>query len=316
VTLEILLDLLLVGTVIVVATRAVRAQSLFLAVSLYIAFGLLLSLVWVRLRAPDLALAEAAIGAGITGALLMGAAGQLGARRTGRSRSRPVWSLAAAGASLGLVLTLAVAFLSLADRTLGLGSSVFESLPGSGVDHPVTAVLLNFRAYDTWLELGVLLVAALALLALRKAREVPAEVGGGVLDPVTSGVVSLLTPIAILVAGYLLLRGTYAPGGAFQAGAVIGATGVLLVMTGRLPPRLLQGRSLRALLLTGFALFLLGGLVGPASGGSFLEFPPAIAGTAILLIEVGATVSIAATLALLYAGSRPVGGANGGAEAR
>ena len=50
---------------------AVREEDLFLAVVLFIAFGLLLAVAWVRLRAPDIALAEAAIGAGITSALLL-----------------------------------------------------------------------------------------------------------------------------------------------------------------------------------------------------------------------------------------------------
>ncbi|GMU45408.1 MAG: hypothetical protein AMXMBFR26_01900 [Porticoccaceae bacterium] len=50
---------------------AVRDGELFLAVVLFIAFGLLLAVAWVRLRAPDVALAEAAIGAGITSALLL-----------------------------------------------------------------------------------------------------------------------------------------------------------------------------------------------------------------------------------------------------
>jgi len=39
----------------------------------YISFSLVLSLAWVRLSAPDVALAEAAIGAGLTGALLLAA---------------------------------------------------------------------------------------------------------------------------------------------------------------------------------------------------------------------------------------------------
>lgn len=34
-------------------------------------FGLLMALVWARLHAPDIALAEATIGAGLTGALLL-----------------------------------------------------------------------------------------------------------------------------------------------------------------------------------------------------------------------------------------------------
>ena len=49
------------------------------------AFGMLLALAWMRLQAPDVALAEAAIGAGLTGALLMAAV----ARLRGRDEDRP-----------------------------------------------------------------------------------------------------------------------------------------------------------------------------------------------------------------------------------
>ena len=39
----------------------------------------------------------------------------------------------------------------------------------SGVRNPVTAVLLNFRGYDTLLEMGVLLVALLGVWSLGTA---------------------------------------------------------------------------------------------------------------------------------------------------
>ena len=48
---------------------------------LFIVFGLLMSLAWARLAAPDIGLAEAAIGAGLTGALLLDAYGVLRRRR-------------------------------------------------------------------------------------------------------------------------------------------------------------------------------------------------------------------------------------------
>jgi energy-converting hydrogenase B subunit D len=73
-------DLVLAGALIWVAWRALTVADLFRAVVLFIAFGLLMTLAWVRLRAPDLALAEAAIGAGLTGALLIDAVGHLRAR--------------------------------------------------------------------------------------------------------------------------------------------------------------------------------------------------------------------------------------------
>ena len=53
------------------------SPELFKAVVLFVAFGLLMALAWVRLDAPDVALAEAAIGAGLTGALLLAALGRL-----------------------------------------------------------------------------------------------------------------------------------------------------------------------------------------------------------------------------------------------
>jgi len=59
------------------AWRALACPDLFKAIVLFIAFGLLMAIAWVRLAAPDVALAEAAIGAGLTGALLLAALARL-----------------------------------------------------------------------------------------------------------------------------------------------------------------------------------------------------------------------------------------------
>lgn len=53
---------------------------LFKAIVLFIVLGLLMALTWGRLQAPDVALAEAAIGAGLTGALLLDALGRMQAK--------------------------------------------------------------------------------------------------------------------------------------------------------------------------------------------------------------------------------------------
>lgn len=73
-------DLLLSAALLWSAWRTVNTTDLTRAVVLFIVFGLLMALAWARLDAPDIALAEAAIGAGLTGALLLDA---LGALRTG-----------------------------------------------------------------------------------------------------------------------------------------------------------------------------------------------------------------------------------------
>jgi energy-converting hydrogenase B subunit D len=67
----ILVDAVLVVILLVSAWLALTIADLQRAVIMFIAFGLLVSLAWVRLQAPDVAMAEAAVGAGLTGALLI-----------------------------------------------------------------------------------------------------------------------------------------------------------------------------------------------------------------------------------------------------
>lgn len=208
---------------------------------------------------------------------------------------------------LPLILILAAALgytvLSLPDRAQGLTGAVADQLAKSGVSNPVTAVLLNFRGYDTLLEMVVLLLALLGLWssgASPAARAEPAP--GDVLKTLTH----FLMPVLVLVAAYLLWVGAYAPGGAFQAGAVLGAAGVLWILTyGRLHHALAR-LPLRMTLVAGVVAFLAVAVGTLQTGGRLLEYPPAQAGSLILLIEAVATVSIGMTLAALFMGGEPM----------
>jgi energy-converting hydrogenase B subunit D len=78
-----LLDAVLALTLVASAWLALYRSGSRRAVLLYFAFGFLMTLAWVRLDAPDLALAEAAVGAGVTAALLIGLLGRLKPPRDG-----------------------------------------------------------------------------------------------------------------------------------------------------------------------------------------------------------------------------------------
>lgn len=78
------LDLLLVIALLVSAWFALTTADLLHGVILFIAFGLLVALAWVRLQAPDVAMAEAAVGSGLTGALLLSS---LSAMRRAQTRA-------------------------------------------------------------------------------------------------------------------------------------------------------------------------------------------------------------------------------------
>ena len=132
---------------------------------------------------------------------------------------------------LSLLLTAVIRLgacdtLGVADK-VRMTDQISAQLPNSGVTNPVTAVLLNFRAYDTLLELAVLLAAALGILAMGPARP-PYRTAG----PLLKGLIRWLVPLLILTAGYLLWAGAHAPGGAFQAGALLAAAAVMLRLGG------------------------------------------------------------------------------------
>ena len=71
------IDVLLGLGLLWLAWQSLASTNLFRGIVLFVAFGLLMALAWVRLGAPDVALAEAAIGAGLTGALLISALSRL-----------------------------------------------------------------------------------------------------------------------------------------------------------------------------------------------------------------------------------------------
>jgi multisubunit Na+/H+ antiporter MnhB subunit len=193
-----------------------------------------------------------------------------------------------------LALALGGALLSAstgAEQALAL--RVRAELPASGVRHPVTAVLLNFRAYDTLLEIAVLAAAWTAARALARETRRPVAAPAAVL----TAVFRLLAPAIAVFAAYLLWRGEHAPGGAFHAGAMLAAAAVLASLAGA---RLPLGRFEPAFVSAGLAVFLAVGIATLAARGAFLAYPPEWAGALIFAIEAAATVSIALALALLF----------------
>jgi len=307
-------DIIVIAGLLWLAWRSLASPELFKGVVLFIAFGFLLALAWVRLNAPDVALAEAAIGSGLTGALFLSTLGRLAAmdRATGTEDGND--AMPATGRILKGLLATGVVTLTaglgwvvytLPYPEVSLGAAVGGQLEASGASNPVTAVLLNFRAYDTLLEIGVLLLAVVSVWALARA---PAGEAGSTpikISPVQRALVNVLVPVMLVVAGYLLWIGSSAPGGAFQAGAVLGGAGVLLILSRPDWPALCDRLGLRAALAGGLAVFLLAALLPVAMGRSFLEYPAGTASTVILIIETAATFSIGLTLALLFLGGRP-----------
>ena len=178
----------------------------------------------------------------------------------------------------------------------------------SGVGNPVTAVLLNFRAYDTLLELAVLVLAVLAVQAT-SAGIVRRRGGSGWRhNRLLTATLAIVVPVSIVVAGDLLWMGADHPGGAFQAGAVLSGAGIMLILADRLNRRFFSDWRYRLAVVAGVAVFVIVGLGVMAVGEQFLQYPAGLAKTLILAIETAAMASVAVVFIILFdAVAGPVG---------
>lgn len=184
----------------------------------------------------------------------------------------------------------------------GLLASVDHRLEESGVSHGVTAVLLNFRGYDTLFEIGVLLLALISVWSLPDddAREATPPAG-----LVKTAYLRVMGPLMLVFAGYLLWIGSRAPGGAFQAGAVLAAVAVLMQVSGHSRGEKRDTVWFRCALAAGFLVFTLVAFGCVLRGAAVLEYPAGKAGGWILAIESAGMVSIGLVLAELFRGHAP-----------
>jgi multisubunit Na+/H+ antiporter MnhB subunit len=295
-------DGLLALLVLALALRMLTVRELFQAVVLFVAFGLALAMVWVRAGAIDIALAEVALGAGVTGALLVNTLRRLQLKAPAflEILPRPPVTAVLPVACGMLAASAALAALLVTPARQPLAPLVLRAVERTDVTNPVTAVLLDFRAWDTLLEIAVLLAGVLAVWALERGRPAvpaPADLRR---EPVLAALIRWIVPLAIVTSIYLTWYGSYGPGGAFQAGALLAGAGVLMLAGGFLQPRGARSVALRCIAAAGLFVFTAVALYTTVFIGAVLRYPPA-SYYWILGIEAVLTLSIAAILADLFA---------------
>lgn len=298
------LALLILG----LAVWTVLARDTFAAIVGFVAYGLLLALVWVRLAGIDVALTEAALGTGLTGAMLIGAAKRLRRTEAQVRKQGPGIVVRGLAALLAAAVTLAIVavVLVLPEPAPTLGSETAMQMPATGVGNPITAVLLAFRSMDTLLEAIVVLFALIGVWSLapdarwggRPGLASPADPDG-----ILAYLARLLPPIGIIVGTYIFWIGADLPGGKFQGATLLAAMWLLVVSAGLGDTPRTASTGLRAALVAGPVIFIAVGVYGAAVAGAFLGYPEGQAKLLIKLIEWALFPSLALTLALGVAGA-------------
>jgi len=307
---------------VITALAIVRTPNLFVAVMLSGVFSLLLAANFFILDSPDVALTEAAVGAGISTVLFLGALSLTAEHERAGSANR------FAALTVVTATSLVVIYATLDKPPMGdpnapvhqhVAPWYLKNTPEL-IDVPniVTAVLASFRGYDTLGEVFVVFTAGIGVLFLLGANPgKPAQPSRTPALDSTKGlrhyliprvVGRLLVPFIVLFGLYVQFHGDYGPGGGFQAGAIIAAGIILfaLIEGEDQALRVLPQRALMGLMVSGALLYGSVGVAGILLGGNFLDYsvlgsnPVAGQHIGILLIEIGVGLTVTGVLLSVF----------------
>jgi multisubunit Na+/H+ antiporter MnhB subunit len=301
------LNVALAALVIGLAVWTIVARDAYGAVIGFVAYGLLLTLVWVQLRGIDVALTEAAIGGGLTGALLIGAAARLRGTESAARAERPgsATRLLAGLVAVAAGGAVAVCVLALPEPPPTLAPDVADNLAVTEVGNPITAVLLAFRAIDTLLEAIVLLFALVGVWSLAPDRAwggAPGMRQQADPDGMLAYAARVLPPIGIVTGAYVFWVGADHPGGKFQGATILAAMWLLVIMAGLTDAPRIDRRWLRWLIVAGPLAFMAVGLAGAVTAGAFLGYPEGFVKPLILVIEFALMPTLTLILGLMLLG--------------
>ena len=156
-------------------------RNLFSVIVLSGAYSFLMATVLVALDAVDVAMTEAAVGAGVSTVLMLGAL-----RLCKSEEAKPVhkpWLPLAVSAATGVLLVYGAWGLpDFGDPEAPIHKNVVPRYLKNEVEVPnvVTAVLASFRGYDTLGETTVVFTAGTGIIALlRRRKKTTGDKGGG-----------------------------------------------------------------------------------------------------------------------------------------
>ncbi|HWM28242.1 MAG TPA: DUF4040 domain-containing protein [Woeseiaceae bacterium] len=305
---------------VITAFGVIQARNLFSAVMLGGIYSFEMASIFFILDAADVALTEAAIGAGITTVFFLGALALTEHRE--RGRHGPQWLPIGVMTATGMMLIYA----SFDNPRIGdpnapvhvhVAPWYLEQTPQLiDIQNIVSAILASFRGYDTLGELFVIFTAGIGVLFIlsapapqdRKVSERLMNAEGLRHHLVPRVVGQLLVPFIVLFGLYVQFHGDYGPGGGFQAGALISAGLILYaLLRGEIAAlRAVPMWFLRMLIVSGALLYTTVGIAGMLLGGSFLDYsvlsndPVAGQHLGILLVEVGVGLTVTGVLLSIF----------------
>lgn len=171
-----LLTVVILTMLAATALAIARMHNLFAATMLTALYSLVSACLFMLMHAVDVALTEAAVGAGVTTVLLLGTLALTRAREKHVPRVRTLRALAVTGVTGAALIyaTLDMPRYNEPDTPVQahpMRAHFLEASAGEiGIPNAVTSVLASYRGYDTLGEVTVIFTAGIAVIMLLGAR--------------------------------------------------------------------------------------------------------------------------------------------------
>jgi multicomponent Na+:H+ antiporter subunit B len=326
-----LINGILLFLIIVTALTVLRISNLLAATMILSLYSLLMSLVWLNLDAVDVAFTEAAVGAGISTILLIGALILVGFQE----KKHPGFHWPAL---VMVVLTTAALMYGTLDlpafgdpkapihihvapeytsQTVPKNETQPQEEPQARnsdyfhghVPNLVTSVIVDYRGYDTMFEVTVIFTAGISLILLLR-RPKSATRGRAMKDQVILRIVTKLSIPFILVFGfYVITHGELSPGGGFQGGVIVASAFILygLVYGAEEMQKTFPRRLSDALACMGVLVYAGVGTFSTLAGYQFLDYTPlkpwdpgGAESWGMTLVEYGVGLTVAAVMITVF----------------
>ena len=317
------IEILLFVLIVVFAFLSLWIRDLMGSVIIFGAYSFLMCLIWAAMGAVDVAFTEAAVGAGVSTVFFIAVI--YNTTRTIKFNPLDVGVKVLAGVIaivIGFILLQGIDdFPAWGDAASPVNSGVAsyyveQALHDTAVPNIVTAVLADYRAFDTMFETCVVFVATIGIIGLlrRRIRNVSEHVqpnGSSLVIRVAS---RFVVPFIQIFALYVVAHGHHSPGGGFQGGVLLGASLILLAMGNDMQTVLSKVSEKWVLVLSalGVVIFAGYGLGSLFFGAPYLDYSalavlmPGVdevmaRSHAMLIVEIGVAMTVMCGMIGIYA---------------
>ncbi|ABV74697.1 putative monovalent cation/H+ antiporter subunit B [Rickettsia akari str. Hartford] len=317
---------------ILISIKIIFAKDLLNSVIATSIFSLLISVSYLMMDAPDVAMTEAAIGSCLSTCVYLNLLRKLPSDLKNIERTNVI-----ATSLICLLFVVILTYIGLElpsygddNAPLHIYSSKYyieNTSRDIGIPSLVAAILASYRGYDTLCETSVILIAGIAVLLVSSQEGVIPWLDHGIsghgmkyrilrssrvmTNPIIKYITSFIIPYIILYSIYIQLNGESSPGGGFQAGVIFASSLIAydLVYGHRKLSRYFPPNVLICIAVLGVAIYAIVGTISLFFNDNYLNYDSLTNfindqllahHIAIVIVEIGIGLTVAAIMYLIY----------------